>query len=67
MSFTVLGVSGCKLGLDVFGKSGQIDASSSAMKVDCDGDVVNESGSCRWLMAADFNGLCCVDVIICDV
>lgn len=29
------------------GKSGQIEASSSAMNVDCEGDVVRDSGSCR--------------------
>jgi hypothetical protein len=49
MSLPVLGVRGWlnPRGLDVFGKRGQIEASSSAMNVDCDGEVVSESGSCR--------------------
>jgi hypothetical protein len=50
MSLPVLGVRGwlkSNCGLDVFGKSGHMEASSSAMKVDCDGEVVNDSGSCR--------------------
>lgn len=50
MSLPVLGVNGwlnCSGLGDVLGKSGHMDASSSAMKVDCDGDVVSDSGSCR--------------------
>lgn len=50
MSLPVLGVSGwlkSSCVLDVLGKSGHMDASSSAMKVDCEGDVVNDSGNCR--------------------
>lgn len=35
------------MGLEVLCKSGQIEASSSAIKVDCDGDVVSDSGSCK--------------------
>lgn len=31
--------------LDVLGNNGQMEASSSAMKVDCDGEVVSDSGS----------------------
>lgn len=50
MSLPVLGVKGwlkSSCGLDVLGNNGHIEASSSAMKVDCDGDVVNESGNCK--------------------
>jgi hypothetical protein len=47
-----LGVNGCiksicNCGLEVLCNNGQIDASSSVMKVDCDGDVVNDSGNWR--------------------
>lgn len=50
MSLPVLGVSGwlkSSCGLDVLGNSGHMEASSSAMKVDCEGEVVSDSGSCR--------------------
>lgn len=47
MSFSVLPVDELKpKGLDV-GKSGQIEASSSAINVDCEGDVVSDSGNCK--------------------
>lgn len=31
----------------MLGNNGHMEASSSAIKVDCDGDVVSESGSCK--------------------
>jgi hypothetical protein len=50
MSLPVLGVRGwlkSNCGLDVLGNNGHMEASSSAIKVDCDGDVVSESGNCK--------------------
>lgn len=50
MSLPVLGVSGwlkSSCALEVLGNSGHMEASSSAMKVDCEGDVVSDSGNCR--------------------
>jgi hypothetical protein len=42
-----LGVNGWSCGLEVLCNNGHIEASSSAIKVDCDGDVVRESGNWR--------------------
>ena len=50
MSLPVLGVNGWLNSSaldDVLCKSGHMEASSSAMKVDCDGEVVSDSGSCK--------------------